>query len=177
MGWRQRALLLVADAGVRRDLAWTQRLRGPGGVQLATSIANASMGAASRTGYDAMRLQVANWERDLVDYRCGLGRAEVRRLRGSLAGWDCRDIKFFVGQVSFRGLPDAMRETLDAIPTRLRLATEEVDLAIAAGRLSTRQNAQVQGFLRAAGYVETAPLLAQRGSGTSPRRISPIRRE
>ncbi|MEQ8492069.1 Patatin-like phospholipase [Marinovum algicola] len=173
----KRALLLVADAGVRRDLAWTQRLRGPGGVQLATSIANASMGAASRTGYDAMRLQVANWERDLVDYRCGLGRAEVRRLRGSLAGWDCRDIKFFVGQVSFRGLPDAMRETLDAIPTRLRLATEEVDLAIAAGRLSTRQNAQVQGFLRAAGYVETAPLLAQRGSGTSPRRISPIRRE
>ncbi|WP_417523501.1 patatin-like phospholipase family protein [Marinovum sp.] len=173
----KRALLLVADAGVRRDLAWTSRLRGPGGVQLATSIANASMGAASRTGYDAMRLQIANWERDLVEYRCGLALSEVRRLRGSIRGWDCRDIKFFVGQVSFRGLPDAMRDTLDDIPTRLRLETEEVDLAIEAGRLSTRQNAQVQGFLRAAGYVETDPLLTRRSTGPAPRRIAPLRRE
>ncbi|MGY3439409.1 MULTISPECIES: patatin-like phospholipase family protein [unclassified Marinovum] len=173
----KRALFLVADAGVRRDLGWTERLRGPGGAQLALSIANSSMGAASRTGYDAMRLQLSGWERDLVEYRCGLSTTEVRRLRGTTSGWNCEDIKFFVGQVSFRGLPDAMRQTLDDIPTRLRLKTEQVDLAIAAGRQSTRANAQVQGFLRAAGYVETDPLLARRGTGPAPRRIAPLRKE
>ncbi|WP_303470502.1 MULTISPECIES: patatin-like phospholipase family protein [unclassified Marinovum] len=172
----KRALFLVADAGTRRDLGWTSRLRGPGGVQLAMSIANASMGAASRTGYDAMRLQISDWERDLVSYRCSLGAAEVRRLRGSSKGWDCRDVKFFVGQVSFRGLPGEMRSELDEIPTRLRLKVDQVDKSIQAGRLSTRANAQVQGFLRAAGYVETDPLLA-RGPGPGPRRIAPLRKE
>lgn len=173
----RRMLFLVADAGTRKDLEWTSKLRGPGGVQLAMSIANSSMGAASRTGYDAMRLQIAAWERDLVEYRCGLSRAEVRRLRGSLSGWDCRDVKFFVGQVAFRGLPDDMRAKLDDIPTRLRLKVEEVDLAIEAGRLSTRQNAEVQGFLRASGYIDTDALLAGRGDGPAPRRIAPIRKE
>ncbi|MDA7427398.1 patatin-like phospholipase family protein [Primorskyibacter aestuariivivens] len=173
----RRMLFLVADAGTRRDLDWTSRLRGPGGVQLAMSIANSSMGAASRTGYDAMRLQLSAWERDLVEYRCALGPAEVRRLRGSLAGWDCKDVKFFVGQVSFRGLPDDMRDELDEIPTRLKLPVEQVDLAIEAGRLSTRQNAEVQGFLRAAGFIDTDALLAGRGDGPAPRRIAPIRKE
>lgn len=173
----KRALFLVADAATNRDLAWTRKPGGPGGVQLAMSIANSSMGAASRSGYDAMRLQLANWERDLVEYRCELPLSEVRRLRGTLAGWDCRDVKFFVGQVSFRGLPDPMRDALDQIPTRLRLKTEEVDLAIEAGRLSTRQNAEVQGFLRASGYVETDPLMARRGDGPAPRRIAPVLRE
>mgnify|MGYP001627780058 CR=1 FL=1 len=173
----KRVLFLVADAATNRDLDWTKKLQGPGGVELALSIANSSMGAASRSGYDAMRLQLADWEGDLVDYRCALSLAEVRRLRGTLAGWDCRDVKFFVGQVSFRGVPDEMRDELDQIPTRLRLAPEQVDMAIEAGRLSTRQNAQVQGFLRAAGYIETDPLLAKRRAGPAPRRIAPVRRE
>lgn len=173
----KRVLFLVADAATNRDLAWTRRLRGPGGVQLAMSIANSSMGAASRSGYDAMRLQLSDWEADLVEYRCALSTAEVRRLRGTLKGWDCRDVKFFVGQVSFRGLPEKMRDDLDRIPTRLRLKPEQVDMAIEAGRLSTRQNAQVQGFLRAAGYIETDPRLARTGSGPAPRRIAPLRRE
>ncbi|TNF18183.1 MAG: patatin-like phospholipase family protein [Rhodobacteraceae bacterium] len=173
----KRVLFLVADAATNRDLAWTRKLQGPGGVQLALSIANSSMGAASRAGYDAMRLQLADWEGDLVEYRCALSLAEVRRLRGTLTGWDCRDVKFFVGQVSFRGLPDEMRNALDRIPTRLRLEPEQVDMAIEAGRLSTRGNAQVQGFLRAAGYIETDPQLARTGTGPAPRRIAPIRKE
>jgi NTE family protein len=166
----RRILFLVANAGVSRDFGWTQRLPGPGGLQLAMSIANSAMSAATRTGYDAMRLELADWERDLVEYRCALPRSEVVRVRGTAAGWDCKDVKLFVGQASFDDLPDAMQARLNAIPTRLRLETEQVDLAIQAGRLATRQNPDLNGFLRATGLGGAA--LADAGPA---RRITPQR--
>jgi NTE family protein len=143
----KRLLFLVADAGVQRDNKWTEKLRGPGGVNLAMSIASSAMSAASRTGFDAMRLQLDKWQRDLVDYRCSLSRGEVARLRGTAAGWDCEDLKFFVGLISFKNVPDGMKRKLDDIPTRLKLKTAEVDLAIEAGRIATRDNPEFNGFL------------------------------
>ena len=166
----RRILFLVANAGVSRDFGWTQKLPGPGGLELAMSIANSAMSAASRTGYDAMRLELADWERELVEYRCALPRSEVVRVRGSAAGWDCRDVKLFVGQVSFDNLPDAMRSQLNAIPTRLKLKEQQVDLAIGAGRLATRNNPELNGFLRATGMGGAA--LAEAGPA---RRITPLR--
>ena len=166
----RRMLFLVANAGVERDYSWTQRLPGPGGVQLAMSIANSSMSAATRTGYDAMRLILRDWERDLIDYRCGLSLSEVRRLRGSSSGWDCRDLKLFIGQISFEGLDDPMKAELDTIPTRLRLEEDQVDLVIEAGRLATRMNAEFNGFLASVGG---APVLAAAPGAPAPRQIAP----
>lgn len=153
----KRLLFLVADAGVQQDNKWTQKLRGPGGVNLAMSIASSAMSAASRTGYDAMRLQLDKWQADLVEYRCSLSRGEVARLRGTAAGWDCKDLKFFVGLISFKDVPKGMKRKLDDIPTRLRLKTEEVDLAIEAGRIATRTNAEFNGFLVASDRGGDAP--------------------
>lgn len=151
----RRILFLVANAGVSHDFGWTKELPGPGGIDLAMSIANSAMSAATRTGYDAMRLELRDWERDLVDYRCALSRAEVARLLGGLEDWDCRDVKLFVGEVGFSDLPDSLSEKLNAIPTRLSLSEGEVDLAIHAGRMATRANPELNGFLRASGTGAT----------------------
>ena len=145
----KRLLFLVADAGVQTNHKWTQQMKGPGGVSLAMSIASSAMSAASRTGYDAMRLQLDKWQEDLVEYRCSLSPREVARHRGTLKGWDCTDLKFFVGLISFKGLNPEMKKELDQIPTRLRLKTEQVDLTIEAGRLATRRNPELNGFIRA----------------------------
>ena len=144
----KRMLFLVANAGVKAELAWTDRLKGPGGVSLATSIVNSSMGSATRTAYDAMVLMLANWQGEMVDYRCALPLAEVKKLRGTLEGWDCEDLKLFVSEVSFDALDDGMQAQLNQVPTRLRLPTGQVDLVIEAGRQATRANPEFNGFLR-----------------------------
>ncbi|MGR3795834.1 patatin-like phospholipase family protein [Vannielia sp. SX4] len=167
----ERMLFLVANAGVRTDYGWTQKLPGPGGVQLAMSIATSSMSAATRTGYDAMRLTLDRWQQALVEFRCDLPLAEVRRIRGSTAGWDCADVKLFVGQVSFEGLPDGMQRELNEIPTRLKLKPEQVALTIEAARQSTRQNPEFNGFLRAVEGFDGPP---EGATPIAPRRISPI---
>jgi NTE family protein len=167
----KRMLLLVANAGVETDYAWTRRLRGPGGVGLAMSIAGASLSAATRAGYDAMRAEVRRWEEALVEWRCALSPSEVRRLRGSTSGWDCRDVKFFVGEVSFEGVDPATRERLNAIPTRLRLMPEQVDLVIEAGIAATRASPEFNGFLRA---TEVDPVGA-RMAAAGGRRVAPAR--
>jgi hypothetical protein len=73
---------------------------------------------------------------------------KVRQLRGTLKDWDCEDVKLFIGEVSFDGLDEGMQDQLNGIPTRLKLEAEQVDLAILAGRLSTWQNPEFNGFLR-----------------------------
>ena len=57
-----RLLFLVADAGVEQPNDWTTRMQGPGGGQLARAIVQSAMTAASRTGFDAMRLQLDRWQ-------------------------------------------------------------------------------------------------------------------
>lgn len=170
----KRFLFIVADAGTEKTYAWSRKLGGPGGVKLAMGIAGASMGSASRTGYDAMRLQLDRWQKDLVDYRCSLSRGEVARLRGSLSGWNCRDVKFFVGKISFDGLDPAQQARLNEIPTRLKLKPEQVDMTIEAGRQAARVNPELNGFLHAQpGRNPLAALKA--GTGKQPKRISPIK--
>lgn len=164
-----RLLFLVANAGTQQDYKWTQRLKGPGGVQLGLAIANSSMGAATRVGYDVLRLSLDNYAEDLIEWRCSLPLSRVRALRGSTAGWDCKDLKLFVGQVGFDALDKDRRDALDEVPTRLRLPTDQVDLVIAAGEDSTRLNSDFNGFLRS---IDAAA--APEGGRIIPtRRISP----
>lgn len=144
----RRLLFLVANSGVESEFDWTKQVKGPGGVELALSIVNSSMGSATRTAYDAMRLTLNDWHSDVVEYRCSLPLDEVRKLRGTLDGWDCQDLKLFVSEVSFEGLPKDMRAELNKIPTRLRLETAQVDLAIEAGQRATRADPEFNGFLK-----------------------------
>lgn len=152
-----RILFLVSNAATETNFDWTQKVEGPGGGQLASSIIDSSIAAATRTAYDAMRLTLDAWQADLITYRCSLPLSEVRRLRGSLQGWDCEDLKLFVGEVSFDVLPRDMQAELNEVPTRLRLAESEVDLVIEAGREATRRNPEFNLFLTSLGGGTQVP--------------------
>jgi NTE family protein len=169
----KRMLFLVANAGVDKDYDWTQKVAGPGGVNLAMSIATSAMSAASRSGYDSMRGELRLWETELIEWRCALPVSEVRKLRGSTQGWDCKDVKLFVGEASFASLPTALRDKLDAVPTRLKLPTDQVDMVIEAGRLATRATPEFNGFLASlsSNDVETR---IQDGIAAGGRRVTPV---
>ena len=169
----KRMLFLVANAGVEADYGWTRKLQGPGGVSLGMSIATASMGAATRSGYDSMRGELRLWEGELVEWRCSLPPSEVRRLRGGLDGWDCADFKMFVGQASFEGVDAAMRAKLNKVPTRLKLKTEEVDLVIEAGRLATKATPEFNGFLASLDGNDVESRIAA-GIAAGGRQIAPV---
>lgn len=169
----KRLLFMVANSGTEAELGWTQKPTGPGGVELAMSIVNSSMSSATRAAYDTMVLTLNDWHADVVEFRCGLSLAEVKRLRGTTSGWDCRDLKLFISEVSFDGLDDEMHDRLNQIPTRLKLETEQVDLAIEAGSLSTKQNPEFNGFLRSIG--QAGPAVDTTATAIAPRRIAPVR--
>ena len=94
-------------------------------------------------------------------------------MRGTTSGWDCKDIKIFVGQASFEGVDPAMRAKLNKVPTRLRLKTDEVDLVIEAGRLATRSTPEFNGFLGslAGNSVESR---IEKGIAAGGRRLAPV---
>lgn len=169
----KRMLFLVANAGVDKDYDWTRRVEGPGGVNLAMSIATSAMSAASRSGYDSMRGELRLWERELIEWRCALPLAEVRRLRGNAEGWDCADVKLFVGEASFASLPKDQRDRLDAVPTRLKLPEAQVDMVIAAGRLATRLSPEFNGFL-ASLDGNSVDARIQKGIAAGGRRVTPV---
>ena len=169
----KRMLFLVANAGVEEDYDWTQKVAGPGGVNLAMSIASSAMAAASRSGYDSMRGELRLWETELIEWRCALPLSEVRRLRGSTAGWDCKDVKLFVGEASFASLPADMRDEMNQVPTRLKLDTDQVDKVIAAGRLATRLTPEFNGFLASLEGNDVDSRI-QDGIAAGGRRVVPV---
>lgn len=169
----KRMLFLVANAGVDKDYDWTQKVQGPGGVNLAMSIATSAMSAASRSGYDSMRGELRLWESELIEWRCALPLSEVRKLRGSTEGWDCKDVKLFVGEASFASLPTDLRDQLDAVPTRLKLPTDQVDMVIAAGRQATRATPEFNGFLASLDGNDVEARI-QDGIAAGGRRVTPL---
>lgn len=170
----KRLLFLVADAGVQADYSWTQQVKGPGGLGLGAAIASASISAATRSGYDAMRSEVRRWQEELIEWRCALPSAEVRRLRGTSSGpWDCADVKLFVGLANFDAVEAPMRAALNEVPTRLRLSTRNVDLAIEAGRIATRNTPEFNGFVQSldGNAVESR---IEAGIAAGGRRVVPV---
>lgn len=169
----KRMLFLVANAGVDKDYDWTQKVSGPGGVNLAMSIATSAMSAASRSGYDSMRGELRLWETELIEWRCALPLSEVRKLRGTTEGWDCKDVKLFVGEASFASLPSALRDQLDAVPTRLKLPEAQVDMVIEAGRQATRATPEFNGFLASLTGNDVDSRI-QTGIAAGGRRVTPL---
>ena len=88
-----------------------------------------------------------DWQTSVIAFRCSLPLAEVERLRGSVQGWNCRDIQFHFGLVSFADLGPVREAGLNAIPTRLTLPTKSIDDAIAAGFDAARANVTLKTYL------------------------------
>ena len=88
---------------------------------------------------------MTDWQGALVRWRCGLSAAD-RAKYGARPGWNCRDLKFYVGRVGFDQLDQARATELEAVPTRFRLPPEQVDSVIAAGRDALHASPALRSF-------------------------------
>jgi NTE family protein len=79
---------------------------------------------------------VHEWQEAVIAFRCQLDAAEVKRLGGP-AQWDCADVKFAVAYLSVDDIDSPIRERIEAIPTRLALAADQIDAAIEGARRGT----------------------------------------
>ena len=98
------------------------------------------------------------------------GRAAAARVD---RGWDCKEVKRFVGEASFAILPDGMRDALDEVPTPLKLETAQVDMVIEAGRLATRMTPAFNGFLASLAGNDAESRM-QDGIAAGGRRVAPL---
>jgi len=137
-------IYIAVDAGRSILPDWGDKAQGPKLAQLIPALTHTAVSSSMRDGYDALELSIAEWRRQLIAFRCGLSGAEVRRHRGSLVGWNCRDVQIVVEHVSFRDAAPEHQQALFNVPTRLVLRPEQVDLVIAAGRQAVKGRASIQ---------------------------------
>jgi NTE family protein len=143
----RRLLLIVADASQGPNGDWTHQEAGPGGIDLALSATDAAVDAAARQAVDAFGRMIQEWEASVIVFRCGLKPADVIRLGGP-ANWDCADVKFSVAYLSVDELESPMRERIDAVPTRLTLEAEQVDVAIKGAREGTLALGRLRTYVK-----------------------------
>jgi NTE family protein len=128
----RRIIFVVVNAGQAPSGNWSLTLDGPSGAELIDAVTDTAIKSAVRSGFDAFRLSIREWEAAVRKWRCALPSGEARRL-GARPGWRCSDVRFDITQVSFDRLPPDLAARLSAIQTRFRLPEEEVDLLIRSG--------------------------------------------
>ena len=144
---RMRTLVfIVADAGTRTEGDWVKTLSGPKFPQMVNAISNAAIRSSVRDEIDALSLSLEIWRGELIAWRCGLSRQEVLRHRGTLAGWNCRDIELVLEDLTFEDFPKPERDRLNNIETRLKLPASQVDLLVSAGREALHGNVRLRNI-------------------------------
>ncbi|RDI60929.1 patatin-like phospholipase family protein [Microvirga subterranea] len=144
----KRFLFLVVDAG--RDPAgnWPRTLASPSGMELAGVVTDAAIDSGVYKGYDYFTTIMRDWQADLRRWRCSLSSDEVVKLRGTLSGWNCADLTFTVGRVSFEDAGAELKAELDKVPTRFKLDPQTLETVISAGETALRNNAVFRSFIR-----------------------------
>lgn len=145
----RRLLFVVVDAGQGPSGDWGREMAGPSGVDIATAAVDTAIESTMRMSYAYFVPMMRNWERDLVTWRCSLPEERKAALRLWNPEWRCEDLRFSVTQISFGDLPEAEEAVLNAIPTRLKLPTPQIDQLIDAGRRAVRADAGVRRFSEA----------------------------
>lgn len=141
-------LFIVTDAGVDGSYDWGASQKTPHLGKILRSVADTTIAASTRHGFDAVDLALQGWQQELVQYRCGLSKAQVLRNRGTLAGWNCRDVIVTTEHLTFREADPAQYEALNRVPTRLHLNPQQVDLVVEAGRDAVRRNPNIERVAR-----------------------------
>lgn len=139
----RRVTFLVVNAETTARADWPMTAKGPGGIAVMDAALDVSIDASKRNAYDAFGGMLREWERALVDYRCGLSVDEAKAL-GAGPGWDCKDVGFRLDMMSFADLPPKEYEELGALATEVSLPREKVDALIAGGRAAVAGNALVR---------------------------------
>jgi NTE family protein len=146
----RRSIVVLVDSGRAPSGDWVQTVEGPTGTELIMAAADTAVQASVRASYTAFERVMAEWQRQLIAWRCGLS-PEQRKRYGAAPNWNCRDLKLFVNRVGFDQLGPERAKALNAVDTRLKLPTDQVDAVIAAGRDSLRGNPTFREFLRGIG--------------------------
>lgn len=146
----RRLLFLVVDSGRGPSGDWTQTVEGPSGKELVTAVVDAIIDANTRSSYAAFEASMKNWRERLVRWRCSLKPGEVASFRGRGGPWNCRDLKFVIGRVSFDQFGPARAQRLNAVPTSFTLPADTVDELRRAGADALKTNPAFQTFLREA---------------------------
>jgi NTE family protein len=128
----RRFIFVVVNAGQAPRGNWARTVEGPAGAELLNAVTDTAMNSAVRSGFDAFRLSIREWEEAIRKWRCRLPAAEARRL-GAPSDWRCSNIRFEIAEVGFDFFDAQLAAKLSSIPTRFKLATEDVDLLIQSG--------------------------------------------
>ncbi len=145
----ERMLFVIVDSGRPPAGDWAETPQGPEAQELVLAVSDTAIDANMRGSYDYFSNLMAQWRRELIDYRCNLSRAEARRIGGIGPDWQCDNLAFFTTRVAFDQMPDEnVREKLDAIPTRFKLPAEDVDLLIKSAGELLRQDDEYRAFLK-----------------------------
>ncbi|NEW88493.1 patatin-like phospholipase family protein [Rhodopseudomonas sp. WA056] len=141
----RRLMMLVVDAKTGVSGNWVDTVEGPSGVELIKAAVDTTMDASVGASYTAFDRTMSDWRDKLVRWRCGLSAADRARY-GAGPGWDCRDLRFFVGRLAFDQLEPGRAATLERIATRFVLSPQQVDELISAGRDVLRQSPVFRAF-------------------------------
>lgn len=143
----RRLLFLVVDAGRAPSGAWAQTVEGPSGVNLITAASDTATESGAVGSYSAFQDTMNDWQEALINWRCKLSAAERRNL-GAPPGWNCRDVKMFVGRVAFDQLGAQRAQQLNTMATAFKLPPDQVDVAISSGRDALKASSVFNAFLR-----------------------------
>jgi NTE family protein len=149
----RRFLFLVVDSGRAPSGAWAQTIPGPSGVDLITAASDTATQSGAVGTYSAFSNAMDDWQDDLVKWRCHLTEAQ-RRQYGATPGWNCKDVKFFVGRIAFDQLGPERAAALNNVQTALKLPPDQVEELISAGRDALKVNPTFRDFL---GSLSHAP--------------------
>ncbi|TKT72847.1 patatin-like phospholipase family protein [Afipia massiliensis] len=141
----RRALILVVDAKTGLSGNWINTIEGPSGADLVKAAADTAIDASVAGSFTAFNATMMDWQGSLIRWRCGLSAAD-RAKYGVGPGWNCRDLKFYVGRIGFDQLDQARAADLERIPTRFQLPPEQVDSVIAAGGDALRASPTFRSF-------------------------------
>jgi NTE family protein len=152
----KRSMVILVDAGRAPAGDWVKTVEGPSGVDLVMAASDTAVQASVRSSYTAFERIMADWQRQIVGWRCGLSPA-LRKKYGAPPNWNCRDIKFVVNRITFEQLGPERAKVLNNVDTRLKLPTDQVDAVIAAGRDSLRASPAYRDFIKGLGGREGVP--------------------
>jgi NTE family protein len=152
----KRLLFLVVDAGRAPAGAWSQTVAGPSGVDLINAASDTATGSGALGAYTSFDVTMNDWQDNLIKWRCRLPEAERTRL-GAPPGWNCKDVKFFIGRVSFDQFGPDRAAALNAVQTSLRLPPDQIDMLIAAGHDALKSNAEFRGFINSFSHAPPSP--------------------
>ena len=125
-------VFIVVNSGLAPQGGWAQTVEGPSGKDMIGALTDTAINSAVRSGFDAFRLSVKDWEDATRKWRCTLSRAEAVKL-GARDDWRCSNISFHVVEIDFDQLDPALSAKLNRVPTRFNLPAEEVDMVAQAG--------------------------------------------